>query len=151
MVMLAMHPEYQERAFEEICSYYPEKSFEFKYEDFERLPYLTMVVNETLRLLPAAPLLSRQATKDIQIDEKTILPSGTQVLIPTLSIHTNTDVWGPNARKFNPDNFLPSNLENIPAYAYMPFSKGSRNCIGKATVLVFDIYYMYFVNRFFLM
>ena len=130
--MLAMHPEYQERAYEELSSYFPEKSFDFKYEDIERLPYLTMVVNETLRLLPPAPLVVRQATKDIQIDEKTILPSGTQVVIPIQSINKNKDVWGPNAGQFNPDNFLPSNIENIPGYAFMPFSKGSRNCLGKA-------------------
>ncbi len=47
-------------------------------------------------------------------------------------IHHDANVY-PNPEKFDPERFVESSLisdENSP-FAFIPFSAGSRNCIGK--------------------
>lgn len=44
------------------------------------------------------------------------------------TLHRHPEVWGEDAEEFRPDRW-----ENPPkqSTAYMPFSAGSRNCIGE--------------------
>jgi cytochrome P450 family 313 len=50
--------------------------------------------------------------------------------MPILQIHRNKALWGEDADEFKPERFLPENFKNIHPYAYLPFSKGPRNCIA---------------------
>ncbi|XP_059218779.1 probable cytochrome P450 313a4 [Stomoxys calcitrans] len=131
LILLAMHPEYQQKLFEELVSIFPDQgNFEVSYDNIQDLVYMDMVLNETMRVLSPVPLVARQVTKDVKLSNGVVLPAGLQVCIDIYNMHCRKDIWGPNADLFNPDNFLPSNMEGVHPYAFIPFTKGLRNCIG---------------------
>jgi cytochrome P450 family 4 len=59
-----------------------------------------------------------------------VIPAGITLLINFYSLHRRKDIWGEDALEFNPDHFLPENIENRHPYSFLPFSGGQRNCIG---------------------
>ncbi|KAH8347275.1 hypothetical protein KR059_008235 [Drosophila kikkawai] len=131
LVLLAMHPEFQDTVYEELKEVFPMAGdFDVAYEDLQKLVYLERVVKETLRLIPAAPLDPREISKDLSLSSGAIIPKGVMAVVDVFNTHRNPEVWGPDATKFNPDNFLPDNVSARHPYAFIPFSKGRRNCIG---------------------
>ncbi|XP_036318900.1 probable cytochrome P450 313a4 [Rhagoletis pomonella] len=149
LLMLAMHPSVQERLYEEILNVFSEKVFYMDYEHVANMPYLDMVVNETLRLMPPIPIIGRHVVQNTTLSNGLELPKGFSILISIFDVHRRTDLWGPNAHKFNPDNFLPGNLKGKHPYAYIPFSKGIRNCIGwKYALIAIKVLLTGFVRNF---
>jgi len=131
LMHLAMFPEYQERVYEEIKSVFPNTGdFEVSFEDIQKLEYLEMVVNESMRLMPALPLAVRRVTDDVKLSNGVVLPKGLHFCISIFHTHRSKEIWGPEANIFNPDNCSPSNLKDKHPYALIPFLKGKRNCIG---------------------
>lgn len=65
------------------------------------------------------------------------LTSGVTVFIDIFHIHRDPEVFE-NAEKFDPDRFLPQNAANLKPYAFIPFSGGPRNCVGKIQCIHFS-------------
>lgn len=57
------------------------------------------------------------------------LVKGTSAMIHAWAIHRHPQYWGEDAEQFRPERFLEAPLKH-PA-AFLPFSYGPRNCIGK--------------------
>ncbi|KAF3847990.1 hypothetical protein F7725_021018 [Dissostichus mawsoni] len=98
-------------------------------EDLSKIPYTTMFIKESLRLYPPVPGMSRITTKTITFFDGRTLPAGSRIGT-SVSLHRNATVWE-NPEVFDPLRFLPENVSKRPPHAFVPFSAGSRNCIGQ--------------------
>ncbi|XP_005188336.1 probable cytochrome P450 313a4 [Musca domestica] len=131
LILLAMFPEYQQKAYEELVSIFPEGGdFDVTYANIQDMIYMDMVLNESMRIMTPVPFVGRENVKDIQLSNGMVIPAGVQFVINIFTMHRRKDIWGAAADDFNPDNFLPSNMEGKHPYAFIPFTKGIRNCIG---------------------
>jgi cytochrome P450 len=97
-------------------------------DDIPNLPYTRMVIQEAMRLYPAAWITSRQPLANDQLGPYPI-KAGSSVLIAFYGIHRNPAYWQ-NPDTFDPERFTPERSANRPGHAYMPFGNGPRFCIG---------------------
>lgn len=75
------------------------------------------------------PFFARQTSADVTLS-KGVIPRNTMVFISILHMHRDPQIWGKNSMEFEPDRFLPENIAKRPPFSYIPFSAGSRACIG---------------------
>jgi cytochrome P450 family 4 len=62
------------------------------------------------------------------------LPAGTNVILFIYALHHLEENF-PNHDKFDPDRWANQESEDRNPFAYIPFSAGFRNCIGKVSKL----------------
>lgn len=63
------------------------------------------------------------------ISENALIPADSHIMIHLYDTHRDPNFW-PEPDLFDPDRFLPERSKNRHPFAYVPFSAGSRNCIG---------------------
>ncbi|KOU22305.1 cytochrome P450 [Streptomyces sp. WM6372] len=125
--LLARHPEQQARAREEISRVLGDRPPEAA--DLDRLPYLTQVLKEAMRLYPAAPVIGRGSVAATEVGGRTI-PAGSDVILAPWVTHRHPRYW-PDPDRFDPDRFTPEAEAGRPRYAWFPFGGGPRACIGQ--------------------
>lgn len=96
-----------------------------------RLPYLTAVCNETLRIHPVAMLtFPRVVQEPVELVGYELQP-GTTVTGCIYLTHQREDLY-PEPKKFIPERFLERNYS---PFEFMPFGGGVRRCIGEALAI----------------
>ncbi|XP_058516842.1 cytochrome P450 4A5-like isoform X4 [Ochotona princeps] len=97
-------------------------------DHLDKMPYTTMCIKEALRIYPPVPNFSRDLSKPVTFPDGRSLPKGITVVLSVYGLHHNPNVW-PNPEVFDPTRFAPDATYH--SHAFLPFSGGSRNCIGK--------------------
>ncbi|KAI3891223.1 hypothetical protein MKW98_007528 [Papaver atlanticum] len=129
-ILLAMHPEWQQLARDEVLKVCGSRDVPTK-DEVAKLKTLMMIVNETLRLYPPAIATIRRAKTDVELGSYKI-PSGTELLIPILAVHHDQALWGNDATMFNPARFSDGVARAAKhPMAFIPFGLGARTCIGQ--------------------
>ncbi|XP_055542715.1 uncharacterized protein LOC129728307 [Wyeomyia smithii] len=128
---LALNQSIQDRIYDEIVKILGSQplSKDLNYQDLQDFRYLEAVIKESMRLFPPVPLIGRQLVEDLEMNGTTV-KAGQDVLIPIYVIHRNPEVF-PDPERFDPERFTEAAESNRGPYDYIPFSAGSRNCIGQ--------------------
>ncbi|KAI0899294.1 cytochrome P450 [Annulohypoxylon nitens] len=124
------NPEILQRLRAEINSAKAENINVEKLESLEKLPYLTSVIMEGLRLSPGiATRMARIAPDRDLFYKEWRIPAGTPVGMTTILMHTDEQLY-PEPLSFDPDRWMDRNDRRNADKAYAPFSKGTRMCLG---------------------
>ncbi|KAJ7894320.1 cytochrome P450 [Mycena olivaceomarginata] len=122
---------------------------EFTAADFESMAYTTAVMKEVLRFHPVSYTSLREAARDeiLPLSKPLVTKSGktitelpiaknTVLVVSSAGYNRNTDVFGEDAHKFNPERWLDGSLQEkattkLGVYGnLMSFGSGHRACIG---------------------
>ncbi|XP_062715201.1 cytochrome P450 4C1-like [Aedes albopictus] len=128
-LLLAMNPESQEKAYQEVKEVVTSPDMFFDMDTLKQLVYVEAVLKEAMRMIPVAPLIARENIRDIVLDGH-LIPKGTVLLMNIYALHRRSDVWGSDLERFNPDRFIGEEAKRRHPYAHLPFSGGPRGCIG---------------------
>lgn len=154
LMLLAKHPEIQEKLRKEIRSHLPflfnakqrDDPTSLEKADVDLLPYLDDVCRESLRFIPSIPMTVRRTNEDDHLAGY-FIPAGTTVYIMANAINRLPMYWGPTANQFDPERWhkLP---DTYTTNAFMTFlqgkhchsllvlqmltiSTGPRGCVGR--------------------
>jgi cytochrome P450 len=100
-------------------------------KDLRKFNYLDMVIDETLRLYPAAPLLvPRESRESITIDGY-FIKEKTRVIVNAWAMGRDHNVWSENAEEFYPERFIDKKINYFgQEFESIPFGSGRRSCPG---------------------
>jgi cytochrome P450 len=123
---LGRHPQVQQKLREELNSVLADQPL--TYDKMRGLPYTNRVLNEVTRLHPALAVM-RRPTVPIELGGVSI-PAGTELAFSPRALHRDPRYFD-NPDTFDPDRWLPERAQQVPRTAFIPFSDGSRRCIGE--------------------
>eukprot|EP00262_Sarcandra_glabra_P009966 TRINITY_DN24799_c0_g1_i1.p1 TRINITY_DN24799_c0_g1~~TRINITY_DN24799_c0_g1_i1.p1 ORF type:complete len:516 (+),score=40.52 TRINITY_DN24799_c0_g1_i1:40-1548(+) len=128
MAELMKNPKIMKKAQEEVRKVIGTKSM-VEEEDTQHMSYMKLLIKETLRLHPPAPIYAREATTTTTLRDYTIY-RGDRVFINAWALSRDPKSWD------SPDEYRPERFENSPIdykgtdFQLLPFGAGRRGCPG---------------------
>jgi cytochrome P450 len=123
LYLLAQHPSAERRLADELAEVLKGRAPTIA--DLKSLPWTRAVVSEALRLYPPAFALARVADKATEIGGYELV-AGAQVVIWIYHVHHHP-AYHDDPDAFRPARHIDGTLDKR---AFLPFSRGSRMCIG---------------------
>ncbi|KAK9726678.1 hypothetical protein RND81_05G230000 [Saponaria officinalis] len=96
--------------------------------DLPKLSYLKLIIKETFRLHPPAPLLVPRESVDSRKFGEYEIPTKTRVFVNAKAMSMDANVWD-NPDKFDPERFADSSIDyKGHDFELIPFGVGRRGC-----------------------
>lgn len=127
LYQISRHPDVAARLVEEVDALIGGRPV--RIEQVDRLAYVRQVLLESMRLHPPLPAVTRTALADDAFNG-IVVRAGESVTIGMYTLHRHPDFW-PDPERFDPERFAPGRVDAIDEYAYLPFLRGRRACLGE--------------------
>jgi cytochrome P450 len=124
--LLAQHPHVEQKLRAELETVLQGRLPTF--DDLPKLKYLDQVIKETLRSMTSVPVFTRSPLKDTTLGGFRV-NRGDPIFVVVEAAHKNPKFF-PEPDLFNPERWTPEFEKALPKTAFMPFSAGSRICVG---------------------
>ena len=119
----------RQKLVQELRTVIPPRTDHPNLQGLEKLPYLTGVIQEALRMTHPVTHRECRAFPDKALTYNGLtIPPGTVIHVTMLLIHENEYVF-PEPRAFKPEMWL-GGTEQQPQRYLVPFSRGARVCLG---------------------
>ncbi len=129
---LSQHPEVEQRLLEEVDRVLGGQPPTV--DRLEDLPYTRRVIQETMRLYPAAFFLIRHTIADDEIGGYAV-SANSLIFLMTHEVHRHPAIWE-EPERFDPDRFTEERSAGRSRFAYFPFGGGPRICIGNSFAMM---------------
>ncbi|WRX16946.1 Cytochrome P450 - like 10 [Theobroma cacao] len=149
LLLLAMHPDWQNQLREEIREVIGDDE-EIDFTKLAGLKKMGWVMNEVLRLYSPAPNAQRQSREDIKVDDL-VIPNGTNMWIDVVAMHHDPAMWGDDVNEFRPERFKDDHLYGGCKHkmGFLPFGFGGRMCVGRnLTMMEYKVVLTLILTRF---
>lgn len=158
LFLLGHHPKIQEEVYAEVKNVIDSKQKDLiTLADLADMKLLERVIKESMRLCPSVFSIGRILEEDVKFGQfyfsalltipfqhsnflrifdvsgEYSIPKGTNAFLNIYVLHRDPKHFK-DPEIFDPDRFLPENCLKRHPYAYIPFSAGPRNCIGKRII-----------------
>ncbi|XP_030386437.1 cytochrome P450 9b2-like [Scaptodrosophila lebanonensis] len=155
---LLNNPHVQQTLYQEVQDTHDELGGKsLTYDAVQKMPYMDMVVSESLRKWALAAATDRLCSKDyvLRDDDGTKIfefKVGDRINIPIAGLHWD-ERYFPDPLHFEPERFSESQKDNLVPYTYLPFGVGPRNCIGnryalmQAKAMLYNLLLVYKIER----
>ncbi|KAI3454178.1 hypothetical protein Pfo_010841 [Paulownia fortunei] len=134
MIVLSMHPNWQDKAREEILQVFGKRTPDVK--TINQLKIVPMVLQEVLRLYPPVTGLFRYTLESTQVGDM-VIPAGVEIILPTMLLHHDPEYWGEDVEEFKPERFAQGvSKAGKDQMSFYPFGWGPRICLGQNFALI---------------
>ena len=128
MLKLVKNPRVMKKAQAEVRQVFRSKE-QVDETGLHELKFLKLIIRETLRLHPPAPLLLPRESKENCVLNGYDIPAKTKVLVNAWAIGRDPRYWT-EAEKFDPERFIDSAVDFKGAnFELIPFGAGRRICV----------------------
>ena len=113
---LLKHPEVLARGYEEVDRVLgTDLGVLPTYAQIHQMPYVSQILDETLRLWPTAPAVTRRPYADTVIGGKYRLEASSAAVVLTMMLHRDREIWGEDPEAVRPGPFQPREPTQDPA------------------------------------
>ncbi len=142
LALLAKNPRVLEKVRSEIEKVVGNEKLDLNH--LNQLTYLKATIDESMRVFPPVPFLSREATEDVPMGNEFLIKKNSIIICSQFVTHRDKNLWN-NPEDFHPERFLKS----YTPYSFFPFAEGPRKCIGmEFSIQEIKCFFVYFLRNF---